>query len=63
MMLPKSQRFLALQSLNNTNFSIVNRHSFAWKRDNKKTACYEILHRASDLAGSCEHSNEPAGFI
>jgi len=34
-------------------------------RRKKKTACYEMLHRTSDLcrAGSCEHSNEPSGSI
>jgi hypothetical protein len=29
----------------------------------KKSACYEMLHRASELAGSCEYGNEPSGFI
>jgi hypothetical protein len=29
----------------------------------KKTVCYEMLHRASDLAGSCEHGNETLGSI
>jgi hypothetical protein len=24
----------------------------------KKTACYEMLHRATALAGFCEHGNE-----
>jgi hypothetical protein len=28
----------------------------------KNTACYEML-RASNLAGSCLHDNEPSGFI
>jgi hypothetical protein len=26
----------------------------------KKPACYEMLHRASHLAGFCEHGNEPS---
>jgi hypothetical protein len=25
----------------------------------KKTVCYEMLHRTSEFAGVCEHSNEP----
>jgi len=29
----------------------------------KKTACYKILHRASDSIGSCEHGNEYSGSI
>jgi hypothetical protein len=29
----------------------------------KTPACYEIFHRASELAGSCEHGNEPLGSI
>jgi len=29
----------------------------------RKTACYEMLHMASELAGSCEHGNEPSGSI
>jgi hypothetical protein len=29
----------------------------------KKTASYEIFHRASDLAGYCEHGNEPSGSM
>jgi hypothetical protein len=29
----------------------------------KKTARYEMLHRALELAGSCEHGNEPSGSI
>jgi len=29
----------------------------------KKLACYEMLHRASELASSCEHGNEPSGSI
>jgi len=29
----------------------------------KKTACYEMLHRASELAGPCEHDNEPSDSI
>jgi hypothetical protein len=28
----------------------------------KKPASYGMLHSASDLAGSCEHGNEPSGF-
>jgi len=28
-----------------------------------KAACYEMLHRVSELAGSCEHGNEPSGSI
>jgi len=27
----------------------------------KNPTCYEMLHRASELAGSCEHGNEPSG--
>jgi len=29
----------------------------------KKTTCYEMLHRISELAGSCEHDNGPTGSI
>jgi len=29
----------------------------------KKISFYEILHRASDLVGSCEHGNKPSGSI
>jgi hypothetical protein len=29
----------------------------------KKTACYEMLHIAFKLAGSCGHSNEPSGSM
>jgi hypothetical protein len=29
----------------------------------KGAACYVMLHRASGMVGSCEHSNEPLGFI
>jgi hypothetical protein len=29
----------------------------------KKPACYEMLHRSSELVGSSEHSNEPFGSI
>jgi len=29
----------------------------------ERMACYEMLHRASDLMGSCEHSNEPLGSM
>jgi hypothetical protein len=29
----------------------------------KKTVCYEILHRASELPGPSEHGNEPSGSI
>jgi len=29
----------------------------------KKRARYEMLHRASDLAGFCEHGNEPSDSI
>jgi hypothetical protein len=29
----------------------------------KKLACYEMLHRASELAGSCEHGNKPSDSI
>jgi hypothetical protein len=29
----------------------------------KKTACYEVSHRASDLAGCCEHGNMHSGSI
>jgi hypothetical protein len=29
----------------------------------KKTAYYKMLHRALDLAGSCEYGNEPSGSI
>jgi hypothetical protein len=28
-----------------------------------KPSCYEMLHRASDLEGSCENGNEPSGSI
>jgi hypothetical protein len=28
-------------------------------RRKKELACYEILHRASKLAGSCENGDEP----
>jgi hypothetical protein len=31
-------------------------HSSGWTQ--KKTACYAMLHRASNFAGSCEHCNE-----
>jgi hypothetical protein len=29
----------------------------------KKSACYKMLRRASELAGCCEHGNEPSGSI
>jgi hypothetical protein len=29
----------------------------------KITASYEMLHRASELEGSCEHGDEPSGPI
>jgi hypothetical protein len=29
----------------------------------KKRACYEMLHRATELAGCREHDNEPSGCI
>jgi len=29
----------------------------------KKTACYEMLNRDSELGGSCEHGNEPSSSI
>jgi len=29
----------------------------------KKTACYEMLCRTLNLAGSCEHGNEPSRSI
>jgi len=29
----------------------------------KKKACYEMLHKALELAGTCEHGNEPSGSI
>jgi hypothetical protein len=29
----------------------------------KKLACYEMLHRTSELAGSYEDGNEPLGSI
>jgi hypothetical protein len=29
----------------------------------KKTACYEMLHKTFELAGSYEHGNEPSGSI
>jgi hypothetical protein len=32
-------------------------------RYKKKLACYEMLHRALELAGSCEYGNEPSGSI
>jgi hypothetical protein len=28
----------------------------------QNAACYEMLHRASDKAGSCKHGNEPSGL-
>jgi hypothetical protein len=28
-----------------------------------KSECYEMYHRASDLASSCEHDNEPSSSI
>jgi hypothetical protein len=28
-----------------------------------KTSCYEMLHRGSELAGSCENCNKPSVFI
>jgi len=31
--------------------------------DFKKKKTYEMLHRASDLAGSCKRGNEPSGYI
>jgi hypothetical protein len=41
----------------------------AWKLREGLTTChlkeisYEMLHRASELAGCCEHGNEPSGSI
>jgi hypothetical protein len=29
----------------------------------KREASYEMVHRASELAGCCEHGNEPSGSI
>jgi hypothetical protein len=29
----------------------------------KEPACYEMLHRASVMAGSCENGNEPSDYI
>jgi hypothetical protein len=29
----------------------------------KKPPCYEMLHRVSELAGSCEHSNNLSRFL
>jgi hypothetical protein len=29
----------------------------------KKTACYEMLHRTSELEGFCEHGNETSDSI
>jgi hypothetical protein len=29
----------------------------------KTPACYEVLHRALELAGSCKHGNELSGAI
>jgi hypothetical protein len=29
----------------------------------KQLVYYEMLYRASELAGSCEHNNEPSGSI
>jgi hypothetical protein len=29
----------------------------------KIPACYEMLHRASELEGCCEHGNEPLGSV
>jgi hypothetical protein len=28
-----------------------------------KPACYKMLHRVSEFAGSCEYSNEPLGSV
>jgi hypothetical protein len=33
------------------------------RRKKKKADRYEMLHRASELAGFCEHGNEPSGSI
>jgi hypothetical protein len=29
----------------------------------KKASCYEMLHRASDLADACGHGDEPSRYI
>jgi hypothetical protein len=29
----------------------------------KKTVCYDMVHWSSELAGPCEHGNEPSGSI
>jgi hypothetical protein len=29
----------------------------------KKKSCYQLLHGATELAGFCEHGNEPPGSI
>jgi hypothetical protein len=29
----------------------------------KKLACYKMLHKVLEVAGSCEHSTEPSGSI
>jgi len=29
----------------------------------EEPACYEMLHRASELVGCCEHGNEPLGSV
>jgi len=29
----------------------------------KRAACFEFLHRTSELAGSCEHANESSGSL
>jgi len=35
-----------------------------WAKDKHLLlTCYEMLHRASELVGSCEHSNKPSSSI
>jgi hypothetical protein len=33
------------------------------QKKKKKVACYEMLQRASDLAGYCKHGNGTLGYI
>jgi hypothetical protein len=35
----------------------------AWGLGERLSACYEMLHTASELVGSCEHDNESSGFM
>jgi hypothetical protein len=50
--------------------NLLNSSPPAWRLDeelttphHKKPPCYEMLHRFSELAGSCEHGNELLGSI